>query len=606
MKKFFSRFKHRKPIVYISGGFYVLLLLLIVIESSLDASASGMRSNWFANISAWFVNLFNGPQSVEVIKPTSIELVSDTTVLRYDEEGIRNYALGTTSRVIYEATYPNKKNSNDTYDIATTITHISGNQDDYNVVRNQTLKDNKLTIVLYVETKDMSSSTYSFKVDVAEKVNKSYTFRVVDRAAPTDFEATINKDTLKINETATIFTKLNGDNRGNWFLNRYYDVSLISRSSTNEGVATIDSNGVVHAHSSGVATIKYGDKEFNVTVTNEVMLVPSSNQITLTISDSGNNSLHIRDYDYVFNGEEDEPDDYSVIIYPTFLYTSLEDQSVTYEVDDYMKALISPYSYDDNGYPVYEDEEHHPCVRVSGYRKSGNVTLTCISNVDNSIRESIVFSTSECVPTELVDINVKDGFKIYLGAQQNITATSFIPKNTTNTKIHVSCNDEAAISITNNDSGSVIIKAEKEGSYLLTVSSVANPSLTKTVSFTIEAVQVINDDNFTDFAKFMRKFGGHMGLFLVTTVVGFIFWILFYSDHKQKLLISLGLAFGVSFLFAGLSELIQAFIPSRAGMWRDVGIDMIGASVGILISLALFGIVLLFKKLKKEKKDATK
>ena len=603
-----KRFKHRKPKVYISLGIYVLLIFVIIFESCLNSSLSGTHSDFLASFYAFFINLFNGPQAVEVIKPADVSLFDDTTVLGQDEDGYSNIVIGTTSRIRLEVNYPAKKNPDDSFDVAYGFDYTVGNHDHYDIknVSYNLVDTNKYNLVFYLVAIEKGDDIYKFKVTFAEKVTYEYSFHIVDIATPTDFEAKVEKSNLKIGETTRVLTKLNGDSRGNWFLNRYYDISKIARSSSNEAVATIDESGIIHALSNGSTTITYGSKSFNITVSSEHINIPATNSIALAKDPNSNDDLHLLDYDYVFGtknyetGEKYDPNEYSVLVYSSFSDDTLGDKSVSWSLDSDMKGKISPYKYDEQGFPIYKDDLGRECIRVSGYREEGSLTLTCVSNVDNSITNSLVLTISEAYATSM-EVNVKDGFEIMLGDQKTINA-SFSPVNTFNSAINVTCSTPIAVTITGNNSSLVTIKALKEGNYTLTVKSLSNDSLVKTINFKISAKQVINEKNFGDFASFMRKAAGHMGLFLVTAISGFVFFYFFLEDSKHRFLLAVLLTLGVGILLAGISEFIQYFVPSRSGEIADVGIDTIGTVLGIGLSSLVTAIILWIKK-KKENKN---
>lgn len=604
-----NRFKHRKPKVYISLGIYVLLVAVIIFESCLDASVSGVHSNFLASVYAFFINIFNGPQAVEVIKPSSVALFDDTTVLGQGDDGYSNIVIGTTSRIRLEVDYPAKKNPDDSFDVSYGFEYTVGNQEHYDVknVSYYSVDTNKYNLVFYLVAVEKGDDIYKFKVTFAEKETYEYSFHIVDIAAPTDFEAKLEKDNLKIGETTRILTKLNGDSRGNWFLNRYYDISKIARSSSNEAVATVDENGIVHALSNGNTTISYGSKSLNVTVSNESITIPATNSITLTKDPNSNENLHLLDYDYVFGtknyetGEKYDPNEYSVLVYSAFNDTSLEDKSVSWTLNSEMKGKISPYKYDEEGFPVYKDELGRECIRVSGYREEGSLKLTCTSNVDKTITADLDLAIAEAYATSM-EVKADDGFQLMLGDQKAISA-SFSPVNTFNSSINVTCSNADAVSISGNNSSLVTIKALKEGNYILTVKSLSNESLTKQINFSIIAKQVINEKNFDSFASFMRKAAGHMGLFLVTAISGFVFFYLFLEDSKHRFLYAVLFTLGFGILFAGISEFIQYFVPSRSGEIADVGIDTIGTVLGIGLSSAVTALILWIKKKKENKKE---
>lgn len=93
-------------------------------------------------------------------------------------------------------------------------------------------------------------------------------------------------------------------------------------------------------------------------------------------------------------------------------------------------------------------------------------------------------------------------------------------------------------------------------------------------------------------SDFIRKSIGHFSLFLVD---GVIIYLMFYFLTKFKainlknFIIIPTLLLGI--FIASLSEFIQYFIPTRAGLIADVGIDVLGYIVGAGITFAITLIV---------------
>ena len=593
--------KHRKPKVYIYLGLFLSLIVFVIVESCLNSSTSGLQSNFIARIYAFIINGATGPQETEVIKPKEISAVRDSSYLGKDENGNSNIAIGTTTLLSIDVQYPEKKNKDDTLDRTYTIENVLGNRDDYNLVLSSSVKNLTNTINIRIVTEkpisNPDSNLYKFNVKIADTLTYEYSFKIVDLATPTEYLAKIDKTTLKIGETAHISTQLTGESRKDTYLRRYFDESKIARNSSNNEVATIDNYGVIHAVSAGDVTITYGTYSFDIHVDNQAIVVPGSNSITLT---SSKEQISALDYDYVFEAGEDS-NNYSALIYPSFSDLSLEDQSVSYYIDSKLKAKIAPYKYDEEGYPVYKDDKGKDCVRLCGYREKGTITLTCVSNVDNNIKSSINIDVGEATALEM-KTNLTDNFEIILGDQKVISA-SFTPKNTKNTAIKVTCSDESALQISNNNSSSVTISAKKEGTYSITISSLSNPELSQTLNFVIKAKQTINPNNFTDFASFIRKYGGHMVVYLVMAIFGFLFFYSYFEEEKQKYMFGLPASLTIGFLVAGLTELIQHFVPSRSGEWRDVGIDYMGYAICTAVVLAIYLIIYFIKRAIKKKKS---
>lgn len=133
----------------------------------------------------------------------------------------------------------------------------------------------------------------------------------------------------------------------------------------------------------------------------------------------------------------------------------------------------------------------------------------------------------------------------------------------------------------------------------------ANPSLSVTLQVSVKNPQVVNESNFDSIASFLRKAAGHFALFLVSAVIGLIFFNLFFADPKKDWL-GLSLGTGVGFLLAAFSELIQYlgnlwFSFGRSGNWADIGIDTLGYAIGAFLC---WGVILLIRLIAKKKKAA--
>ena len=232
--------KHRKPIVYISLVLYVLLCGLIITESCIPGGLSGKQSDVFATVSAWIINLINGPRIPKSVNPTGFGEVSDSSYLGQDDEGISNIAIGTTTLVSIPITYPEKNKSYDVYNYKYEINKVLGNKDDYNVVlSSRKINETTYCIDMRVVANNMVDDLYQIDVDVAETITYNYKFHIVELATPTKYECRLNKTTLKIGETSKIDTKLLDEKRNDPYLRRYLDESKIERSSSESCDITI-------------------------------------------------------------------------------------------------------------------------------------------------------------------------------------------------------------------------------------------------------------------------------------------------------------------------------------------------------------------------------
>lgn len=105
--------------------------------------------------------------------------------------------------------------------------------------------------------------------------------------------------------------------------------------------------------------------------------------------------------------------------------------------------------------------------------------------------------------------------------------------------------------------------------------------------------ETITEANFPRFAFDIRKLFGHFGLFAVSGVFSTWAFYLFVYDKKIGYFlfeILITLLFG--FLMACLSEFLQVFTDGRTGAWKDVGIDISGYFIGVLLVI----LILLIRK----------
>ena len=284
------------------------------------------------------------------------------------------------------------------------------------------------------------------------------------------------------------------------------------------------------------------------------------------------------------------------MIYPVFTNSSV-DQNVYWKSSNPLNAKIGPFKYDENGYPVYKDDEGKSCARIIGYRTTGEATITCYSALDESISSSITLSSSAAIATSMT-LNIQDNFKISVNEQIVISA-HFNPENTHNKRLNVTVNNSSLVEITNNDTTAPTIKGLKMGKCHMVIKSLSNESLRQEFDFTITAEKAINNNNFSDFHQFLRKFGGHFALFLVTSIFGSLFFYLL-LDIKQKEWISFGFNVASGLTLATISEIIQHFVPGRNGAILDVGIDMLGYIIG---AIATIGTIFLIKYIMSKKRQ---
>ena len=69
-------------------------------------------------------------------------------------------------------------------------------------------------------------------------------------------------------------------------------------------------------------------------------------------------------------------------------------------------------------------------------------------------------------------------------------------------------------------------------------------------------------------------------------VLGWLLWRSATTRNWQSRVATVAFAMAMAIAFAGLDEWHQTFIPGRSGRLLDVGIDTVGAAVGLLLASA--------------------
>ncbi|HPV69557.1 MAG TPA: VanZ family protein [Bacilli bacterium] len=522
----------------------VLLNGLIVFESCLPGGVSVTRSNWLSNIFADIINIFI-PGRVEVVPLESISLV-----------GNQEITIGTTNRFSVEYAPSNATSKG--------ITFIAGNE------RINPVQEGSSC---FVEGMELGSTSLTAVSSEDSNIFKTVEITVNERPAPTEFELTVTNSQILNGFSERVIFSIDDytDNRAV----RYFDTSLVSLESSNPDIATIE-DGVIHAKSVGSATIFASDYPSRLV---DIEVIENPNPLVYPDESSweitGNNVVHIYDMDHAETNFIQLSIDWGETI-PS-------DQSVTWKVEDELLAKIGVDG------------------KLRGYKKTGSTNVIAISNMDTEQQKIFPISVEEVLPTAM-DVNIRlDGSpldeEVSVGDTIYISAI-FSPDNTTNLYIDVISSD-AAVLAAQIEGRTGKITAKKEGTATITVSSTANPELSETLVFEVMPKKAIDGENYVDFASFIRKSIGHFLLFGVSAIfTTWAFYFILNKVIKKKWFIVLvsGL-FGIA--VASVTEMIQLFIPLRSGTWIDVGINILGYTIFLALTI-LFGFLILKRRQKVE------
>lgn len=584
--------KHRKPRVYIFLSLFLFLSAFLCFESAVTGASSAAQSNALGAFLANFVNFFSGDVASVQVEPTGLSLLSDSTYLPNLGKKAQ-IGIGTTTRLQFEVLSETLKKG-EYVNPAFSVTRggKAQNGEEYFHI----ISDVSSHAVYLVSVGEVAKDC-QIVVTAGENASYTYDFDIVDLPAPSKEickGSVPDSLRLSVNETYTVPLKLDdGKKHSNYdsdeYLRRYYDTRKIVSNSSDSTICGIDEFGVIHAFSEGKATISYGPWKVNVEVEGNIPAPADDEEI---IIDQTGNYLAINDYDYSNSG---------IQIQASFAH-SFPDSSFTFQVVDKngdfdpLTAKVIPLGA--------------ASCSVKGYRRNRESYLKIQSNANPKCSKLLPLTFSEIKPVKmdlfsggacLTKEDSKNGSTLVLqasnAAKMAIQGSFFGENNNpnvTNKNLHVE-SDSDAIIVTGNDSSVVTLSFTRTGAANVRIYSEANPDLYYDVSFSIS--KVLNQDpNNTDFLSFVRKFFGHASLFAIDGIFLFLFLAFFLLDDKG--LMSGAIALGGSFLLAGITEVIQLFTAGRTGSMVDVGIDTLGAFIGIVIALLIYCFVSQRKKKK--------
>ena len=254
------------------------------------------------------------------------------------------------------------------------------------------------------------------------------------------------------------------------------------------------------------------------------------------------------------------------------------------------------YYPSNTSYKFVKYETDYPSCKISNEgkltilkRSAPLITIKAISLYDDSL-ESIV------------TLNVKNrlGFNASIKAKQqddtfllenkcsyNIDLDYF--SSTTLKDVRITSSNPSIIKVYDNNTISVL---QKGSCYIDIISSDEEESFSLRLY-----ISVINKDfakEIKSFTLIIRKAFGHFLLFTLNAL--FLSLFLISTLNEKETHISLILSECSGFYLACLSEIIQYFTPERTCALSDIGIDMLGFNLGIIIVFTIFLIKILSNK----------
>ena len=550
---------------------YLTLSLLAasftLIEASLGGSASGVQSDFVSQIGAFFINLFGSEDEPEPLKPTSIELVSDSSFL-----GEGTIAQGTSSRLGFEIAYP----KTGAYDQNVEITRLQGEEGDYSLVYSSgKVQGNVLNS--YVNVIGKNPGEYALKVEVADSVSYQYDFTVLECPAPSEFSLPVPLPEKMETGEAVFLPLLLEDSSGkalsrlnlsgeeseeevtsllDHYLRRVYDPAKVEAKIDGEGLYY--EGEVLYAEKPGTYHIEIGPYAGTVEVTG-AEVSPSS----FTIAQSG--QTYLNGYDFAEDGGN------ALLLEAEGLP---EDAGVAFALrsEDALKAKIKPVGKDQ--------------AILYGYRNEGEVEVRAFVPGHESEGERMLIDIQRAAPTDLKVNGNDQGLSLSAGSQMNLDVI-LEPAISAGSPLVGTSSDPSIVEVIGSGTPSLAVRGIKTGKASVTVSSPDNEELKVTVDIEVKPRAAINEDNSMAFAGFIRKFVGHFLVFFVQGLFAFlaVYHLWPQERKKDRLLLSLLISIIFALLVGIVSECIQFFIPLRGPKVSDVGLDVAGAALGALIPL---------------------
>ncbi|MCI2111509.1 MAG: VanZ family protein [Bacilli bacterium] len=575
----------RKASFWAFLAFYAFFGAFILVQSCLPGDISSSQSELVAQAVAFFVNLGSGNATAEVIEPTAIALKDgvegDTTYLP-SIDGVPQIAVGTTTRLWFEVSYPYGKIGVEDGTFEVTAAK-GGDSFAYSV-------DTGNHVVRIVPSSPCEGA--EIKIVAGKLPPYFYAFDAVALPAPDDYAVDFPATSLRVNETMEVTVGPGESSQIDMtkFL-RYYDPTLLEHSSGDERVATIDEYGNVRAVGEGSSLLRVGDKTCRLTVAGAL---PSPGGASLGIEKT---SGEVRLLDY---GEDAAKYGASFAARVSGLAEGA-DPSVRWWLtgNEYgLKARIVSAG----------DSVCH----IQGYREKGAFIVHAALRAEPSAEAAIEAETSEIVPSSMsllyaTSTGEAQSFRALPSSIRVEKTTSVYLKGdfggTAPTDSNLTVDDlEGDVLVYGENTSSLTLSFPATGDYSLTVRSEADPSLS--VSFSVMVSPATVSPENASFHIWVRKNIGHLGLFLCLGVFGCLFWHSFFEGPFRKEWWKFALTnLGIGFLTALTSEAVQ-LIPSleRGARWMDVGIDMAGFSIGFVVAFLVFLALFLVGFLKREKK----
>lgn len=404
----------------------------------------------------------------------------------------------------------------------------------------------------------------------------SLTVDVIDRVTPKSFKVSLPKTEIPIGEYATFQFDIDGGPLGhNELINsRYYNTKNLVFSSSDESIAKVDNNGVIHSINPGNAQITVSNND-DIEEVFPITILPGS--IPPLYDD-----LHIVGDDFCYENEMilDQSTGKNRHLLKIFDgETELDSSDFIFESSDELSVMVDRFG------------------NVRGFRKlvtdDINVTIKATHKVTGQTVQKSITLKNELPNKMTVLVNFND--KSYYNPESVIVCEGDLVKvnilvspNGQNKNMIVTCDNESIVE-TSNEGFSYLIYLKQTGNVSFLVKSEANPLLERTFKLEIIPKGSITTDDINTVTHSLRKIFGHAFIFAITQVFTLLTFYMFLHDKKWFIYLITSILSG--FLLSGISELIQSFIPTRGAGFIDVLIDSSGVLFAALIIMLIIYLI---------------
>ena len=515
-------------IKYIYLGFAVLLNAFIIMHSCLGAEASAKWSNAFVS---FFANLFNHSVEVKEVLPTSVVMSLDkgykyNYVPYYEADEI---VLGKSKIIDIDFSPSNTSNK--------AIVISNSNKDILEVKQ----EGNEILLT----GNKVGSSTIKITSQKDPAISYSKTFNVVEKKSPKEY--TLSSIDVIEGEVFNLPIHI----EDNDYLS-YYDLTKLDLSYQEDDFSLYKPT-MLQALKVGEHNLNIGDQSISIKVdSKEGVTYPDIVDITgksllasyqyswYQISTSGNKNQ------FFFEVDNDQ--------------VTLEDNKVTAKkVDSDVIVALTARCYLDPEIKLSKEIVVKPTIPIT------NLELFVIEDEFYTTNSYYLANTKQELHIRVLDDTGTISYSGYTLSSSHEEVASLYHQGDT---IYVEC--------------------LSSGRSYIEVTSISNPSIKSYIDLEVMDDGAINNGNYKSFSEFIRKSIGHFLLFLASGVFTFLScYYLLKEKSKLKLWQIVLIAALVGLFFAGLSEFIQYFIPSRFGSFIDVGVDYLGYMIGLGIVLLI-------------------